>query len=206
MILRYAGYGITGQHCAIPTNTYKYLYDAFNIRGEGFASPLNSKLIGMNDTVFCSLFKDTDKHVGSLGPFSYKALIDNPNKNWTVNPPYMPEIMMMAYDTVIKAFENIERKDLLFIALLPKWENDEAYIKFKTSKYLVKLLEPEEGKHYMNCNGRVIYMHGMSNSMFFLCRDENVVTDEKIDKLLEIWNTYTEDKLNQSNFVSPEIV
>ena len=25
-VLRYAGYGITGQHCALPINVYKYLY------------------------------------------------------------------------------------------------------------------------------------------------------------------------------------
>jgi Phosphorylated CTD interacting factor 1 WW domain len=206
MILRYVGYGITGQHCSIPTNTYQYLYDAFGIRGEGFASPLNSKLISMDNTAFCSLFEDTDKHFGSLGPFFSDALVNNPNKNWLLNPPYMPNIMMMTYNEIMKAFEKIKRKDFLVIIILPKWEEDEAYIKFKTSKYLVKLLEPEEGEHYMNCNGRVIYMYGMTNSMFFLCRDRSMITDDKIDKLLEVWNTYAEDKLNQSFFVLPEIL
>lgn len=206
MILRYVGYGITGQHCAIPINTYKYLYDTFNIRGEGFGSPLNSKLIGMKDTVFCTLFKDTDKYVGSLGPFSHKNLVKHQDKNWTINPPYMPNVMLMTYNETMKAFKKIKRNDFLAIILFPKWTNDEAYIKFKNCKYLVKLLEPPEGEHYMNCNGRTVYIGGLVNSMLFLCRDKSVVTDKKIQDLLKIWNTYEEDTENQSFFTDPEIL
>jgi hypothetical protein len=205
MILRYIGYGITGQHCAIPFNVYEYLHSSFGIKGEGFSSPLNSKLITLPDTVFCTLFKDTDKYAGSQGPFSHKILVKNSDKNWTVNPPYMPILMLVAYKEVMKAFKKIERKDFLVIVLIPKWEEDEAYKKFKTCRYLVKLIEPPEGKHYMNCNGKTVYMNGVVNSMFFLCRDKSVVQSDKIDKMLELWNTYYSDKVNQSNFISPQI-
>lgn len=206
MILRYIGYGITGQHCSVPFNTYQYLYDEFNIRGEGFSSPLNSKLLNFNDTVFCTLFKDTDKYIKSLGPFSHKILIKHSDKNWTVNPPYMPNVMLMAYREIMKAFKKIKREDFLIIYLMPKWDNDISYNKFKNCKYLVKLIEPSEGSHYMNCNGRTVHMNGVINSMFFLSRNKNIVTDDKINKLLKLWNTYTDDKINQSFFTIPEII
>lgn len=206
MILRYLGYGITGQHCALPTNVYKYLYDNFGIRGEGFCSPLNSKLIEMKDTVFCTLFKDTDKYYGSKGPFSSKTLIKNQHVNWTANSPYIPNVMMITYKEIKKAFKKITRNDFLIIVLFPKWENDKAYNKFKNYKYLVKLIEPDVGKHYMNCNGRVTYMKQPINSMFFISKDKNVVSDEKINKLLETWNTYEQDLTNQSFFTKPEFI
>jgi hypothetical protein len=206
MILRYVGYGINGQHCSIPTNVYEYMYNAFGVHGEGFSSPLNSKLLELPDTVFCTLFKDTDKYIGSQGPFSHKALVKNSDKNWTVNPPYMTNVMYMVYKEVMKAFKKIKRHDFLVIVLIPKWTDDRAYIKFTKCKYLVKLVEPQEGKHYMNCNGRSVYMNGVINSAFFLCRNSNVVTDDKINKLLELWNINVDSTINQSSFAYPERV
>lgn len=206
MILRYIGYGITGQHCSIPYHVYKYMYDVFNIRGEGFSSPLNSKLLGFKDTIFCTLFKDTDKKMGSVGPFSSKILIKNSDKNWAVNPPYMKNIMYIAYKVIMKVFKKIERNDFLVIYFMPKWIDDKTYNKLKKCKYLVKMIEPDEGKHYMNCNGRLVYMKGVVISTFFLCRDKNIVTEEKINKLLELWNTHIDDDKNQSFFTFPEII
>lgn len=200
MILRYLGYGITGHHCAIPYNTYKYLYDVFKIRGEGFSSPLNSKLLTMKNTVFCTLFEDTDKYIGSKGPFSTKTIIENSDKNFTVNPPYIESIMYYAYEQVIEAFENIQREDFLIIFLIPKWTDSQTYISLKNYKYLVKLVEPPEDGHYMNCNGHIVHMSGVVNAMFFLSRNKTIVTNENIKELYKIWNTYEEDKDNQSKF------
>ena len=76
----------------------------------------------------------------------------------------------------------------------------------KNSKYLVKLIEPPEGKHYMNCNGKIVHMRGVVNSMFFLSKDKNVVTDEQIEGLLKSWNTYEKDEDNQSEFMYPEFI
>jgi len=206
MLLRYFGFGLTGQHCSLSINVYTYMYDEFGIRGEGFSSPLNSKLLTMKDTVFCTLFKDTDKYIGSKGPFSHKILVKYSDKNWTVNPPYFPAVMLLAYHEVMKAFKKIKRPDFLVIVLLPKWENDIAYQKFKNCRYLVKLIEPDEGKHYMNCNGRTVYMNKLVNSMFFLCREKNIITETKIKKLLLLWNTFIDDKIHQSQITLPEIL
>lgn len=108
MILRYFSFGITGHHCAIPINIYKYCVNKLNVKAEGFASPLNSKLIGIKDTIYCTLFNDTDKYYGSVGPFSYKKLVKYCDKNWLINPPYMPNIMYFMYTQIIKAFHRIE--------------------------------------------------------------------------------------------------
>jgi hypothetical protein len=203
MILRYLGYGITGHHCSIPYNVYHYFYKSFGVRGEGFSSPLNSKLIELPDTVFCTLFKDTDKYAGSLGPFSHKVLVKHSDVNWTLNPPYMADVMYMVYKEVMKAFKKIERQDFLVICLFPRWPDDEAYIKMSKSKYLARLVEPPEGRHYMNCSGTNVYMKGVINSAFFLCRDKSVVTDEKINEMLSLWDTFTEGNIQQSLFSKP---
>ena len=160
----------------------------------------------MKNTVFCTLFKDTDKYFGSAGPFSHKKIVKNSDSNWTVNPPYMPNIMMMVYKELKKAFKKIKRDNFVTIILFPKWTNDPAYIKFKNSKYLVKCIEPKEGNHYMNCNGRITYMYGMSNSMFILSKDKSIVTDDMIDGLIKEWDTYVKDDTNQSLFSSPKFV
>ena len=204
-ILRYLGYGITAQHCSIITSVYRFLYDKFNIRGEGFSSPLNSKLIQMKGTVFCTLFKDADNVFGSQGPFSYKVLLKNSDKSFTVNPPYMPNVMYTAYINIKKAFKNIKRDDYTIIVLIPKWETDKTYMKLLKFKYLVKLIEPDIGKHYMNCNGRIVHMNSPINSMFILSRNKNLVTDELVNELLRLWNTYEEDNDNQSSFSEAHI-
>jgi hypothetical protein len=206
MILRYSGFGITGHHCSLPTNVYKYLYDEFNIRGEGFSSPLNSKLIQMKDTFFCTLFKDTDKYFGSKGQFSKKILIKNQNVNWLLNPPYMPDVMFMMYKKVMGAFKIIEREDFLVIILIPKWVDDKTYVKLINNKYLIRIVEPDIGKHYMNCNGRVTYMKAPVNSMFFLSKKKDIVSDEKIEKLIKVWNTFEKDVDNQSFFQEPIMI
>lgn len=205
LILRYLGYGITAQHCSIPFNTYKYMYDTFKIRGEGFSSPLNSKLLHLDNTVFCTLFRDTDKYIGSEGPFTAKNIIKNSDKNWTVNPPYMENLMEYASKQLIKAIEHIDREDFLAIWLMPKWKDSKTYQYLKTSKYLVKYIEPFEGKHYMNCNGKIVYMDKVVNCMFFLSK-KYIITNDQINKLLYIWNIYEKDDDNQSNLIEPEII
>lgn len=200
MILRYLGYGINGQHCSVPYNVYKYMYDVFGVRGEGFSSPLNSKLLTLNNTIFCTLFKDTDKYIGSKGPFSSKVLLKYNNVGWVVNPPYMENILYDAYKSVMKAFDQITNTNFLVVYFMPKWIDNKTYKKLSKSKYLIKKIEPNEGEHYMNCNGNTIYMKGVVISTFFLGHDKNIITDDKIKMLEKLWNTYEKDVDNQSGF------
>lgn len=205
MLLRYIGYGINGQHCAVPTNLYRYFYEKLGIRGEGFGSPLNSKLIEMEGTMFCTLFEDTDKPFGSKGRFKASTIIKNDNVNWTVNPPYFESILEIVYKKIKKIFRLSKNKDLLLLMLIPKWVTNKSYIKFTQSKYLVGLLEPDVGKHYMNCNGNIVQMQGVINSLFFFSKNKNIVTQKHFDEILKIWNTYEEDNNNQSKFTTPII-
>ncbi len=209
MLLRYMGLGINGHHCAIPINTYEYLYNTFNIRREGYASPLNSKLLKWNDTKFCSLFYDTDKYFGSMGPFNWKTVVKYQDKNWTVNPPYIESIMDVMYDNVIKAFNEITNPDFLLMILIPKWESNIVYSNLATNKsgLVIYIYEPLENEHYMNCNGHVIKMKGVQNCMFFLSKNKNLNIENKMDELKKIWNTYEDTgSTYQSNFVKPEII
>lgn len=56
MLLRYSGLGIDAMHCSLPYEVYEYFYKKFNVRGEGYSSPLNSKLIEFKDTKICTAF------------------------------------------------------------------------------------------------------------------------------------------------------
>jgi hypothetical protein len=204
MILRYLCYGITGQHISLPIKVYDYFYDNLNIKGEGFASPFNSKLIEKKDTVFCSLFHDTDKWFGSQGAFSAKVLINNGEKfNFSMNPPYIPEVIQKMYDYAMEAFEKIERKNFMVVILIPRWTDNNVYMELKKSKYLIKLLELDEGKHYMNCNGNYRYMRGVINSMFFLSKDKNAISENHICNITKLWNEKNCNDTQQSYFCDP---
>src|SRR3989344_5464199 len=183
-------------------------YDKTNIRVEGYSSPLNSKLMDMKDTFFCTLFKDTDQQFGSIGPFTWKKIVKYQHLNWSINPPYIEKILKIMYMNVIKAFEYITRKDFLLIILIPKWEDNEIYINLKENKsgLVIHTFSPAIGQHYMNCNGRTVMMQGVVNSMFFLSRNKTLVNNDQIDKLIKIWSTYENDFFNQSNFTYPFIL
>ena len=206
IILRYLSFDINGQHCSLPFDFYKYLYDEFNVRIECFASPFNSKLLELEGTKFCSLFIDTDKYIGSYGPFSYKVLVKNENLgNVLLNPPYMEDVFTYMYKNIKKALKLITRKDYLMFIVTPKWIDSKTYISLKKSKYLMKYIEPVEGKHYMNCNGKMTYMRGVQNCIFVLSPFKNKVDEKKITTLLQIWNNINEGYQHQSNLQNSNI-
>ena len=85
----------------------RVLYDKYGARYEGFASPLNSKLMGKPNAHFCSLFKDTDEPFGSIGRFAVKNIINPKNKgNWSVNVPYVLSIIKDASHIIIESLVN----------------------------------------------------------------------------------------------------
>jgi len=199
MLLRYINYGITGMHCALPYVVYKYIYDEFNVRAEGFSSPLNSKLIFMKDSVICTLFKDTDKSFGSLGPFTYENMITNQDKNWMINPPYMEYIIKLSYDIILEVFKNTTNENLLVFYLIPKWTDNETYKKASANKELLVELIELKGEHYMDCNGRMIIMNDVVNSLFVFSKNKNIINEKQHKKLIEIWSTKS-DSSEQSKF------
>jgi Phosphorylated CTD interacting factor 1 WW domain len=203
MLLRYTSLGISSEQCSIPSNVYFYLYDTLNIKGEGYASPLNSKLISKKDIKFCSVFYDTDKYFGSLGPFSKKALVDNQNINWLCNPPYISYVVKKTVTDIVDAFDEITNENFLVILIAP---DQNVYKYIRTIPLVAKYIIPEEGAHYMNCNGNVVQMKGTINCMYFFTKNKSLISDDVISKVIKIWNTYEEDKHNQSYFTSPTVL
>jgi Phosphorylated CTD interacting factor 1 WW domain len=202
MLLRYSGLGIDAMQCSLPYELYQYFYHKYNVRGEGFSSPLNSKLIEFNNTKICTAFKDTDHHFGSLGRFSKEKLINNSDFNWTVNPPYVQSIIRHSFNEIISAINTIERDDFLVIYLIPKApEDDDFYYEtIKPHKYIQKYIEPAVGDHYMNCNGTLVHMKGTVNAMFFISKSKKYKNIDE-EKLMSIWNDPNNDPTKgQSNF------
>lgn len=75
MILRYETMVSGGQQWSLPAAQYDYLYTNYDVRFEGFASPLNSGLSGKKDAKFCSLFAEDDIF-GSIGNFFDQTLYE----------------------------------------------------------------------------------------------------------------------------------
>jgi hypothetical protein len=67
-LLRYESIVSLSYQWALPLKWYEYVYYNNNVKIEGLSSPFNSQLLLVNtDTLYCSLFYDTDKFFGSIG-------------------------------------------------------------------------------------------------------------------------------------------
>lgn len=162
-IFRYLSIASGGQHCALPLETYKILYSKYNVKNEGFASPFNSRFIEFSDKEckFGSLFLDTDKVFGSIGPFALKNLIDKKNKyNWTVNPPYFNEIIDPSCDIVLEALEILEKRKekRFFLYMMPNWIKDSKGLqKLNNSPFYHQTIILPAYTTYIECsNNRII--------------------------------------------------
>lgn len=142
MVLRYASILPHGQQWAVPVAQYEHLYSKFGIRYEGFASPLNSRLISYGDTYFCSLFPDTDAPFGSIGRFFDTDLLRPLGKvgeqHWAINPPYIDSIMIRAAQKICAACEEAaetEGSEFMCFFIMPAWEDSESYRLLSNSPY-----------------------------------------------------------------------
>lgn len=206
MLLRYVGLGIDAMHCSLPYEVYKYFYNTYDVRGEGYSSPLNSKLIEFGDTKICTAFADTDKCFGSIGRFSKEKLIENSGFNWTVNPPYVMSIVQYSFNEICAAIDKIDRDDFLVIYLIPRAKEDDRFYhdRIKQHEYVQKCIEPAVGTHYMNCNGTLVHMVGTVNAMFFMSKNKKY-KDINETELMMIWNDSNNDPTKgQSDFTKPE--
>jgi hypothetical protein len=137
-VLRYEALVQRGQQWNIPYKWYKVLYEKYNVRLEGFASPLNSQLIMLdysynrNESKFCSLFYDTDRIFGSIGSV-FKLKLDKPTC-MTLNPPYVPKLMEQM---VIKIQELLNNNQVLIFTGLPNWFDAPYYADLCKTKHLI---------------------------------------------------------------------
>lgn len=143
MLLQYSGIcGNASNQWGVPRKAYDLYYD-LGARGEGFASPFNSRFIDRPDTFYCSVF-DIDRRFGSAGNFFDVA----PERDtmWVINPPYI--------DTVMESMAEIVLKNKLktFITI-PNWTNFGPVTALEP--YLVVTLKARK-HHYEAPNGKYI--------------------------------------------------
>ena len=151
LLLRYEGIFTKGQNWNFPFKWYDYIYQNYNVRLEGFASPLNSQLLLAGyDTKFCSLFKDTDNIFGSLGNLfdfdieKYVLSMDNKRISIGLNPPYIVSIIDKMLDMIDIWFAKV--KELRIFVGVPYWQDADFIKRLENHKYLKfkKVLGPHE--------------------------------------------------------------
>lgn len=134
VVVRYGSMGAAGQFTMTPRSVVKHLVTTHDIRYEGFGAPFNV------DLPFCSLMFDIDLPFGSMGPFNWEQLVRRKG-NWSINPPFTPQLLAITMSNVLKACEHLGPDDYRqYHVLFPNWE-DLDYMDILTgkeeSKYLV---------------------------------------------------------------------
>lgn len=138
MVLRYEVILGRGQQWGLPQAHSDALCDRLGVRNEGFASPLNSRLLGKPGGKFCSLFPDTDAIFGSLGSFFRVKFGEHPG-NWQVNPVFIASMMDASADKVIAELKEAAeaKKMVLVVFLMPAWEDTHCYAALAGSPFRI---------------------------------------------------------------------
>jgi len=177
MVLRYLTHFMGSQQWGIPLPVFMDLYHQFGARYEAFASPLNSRFLGMKDAKFGSLFRDTDEIFGSIGNFFETDILNLAKENtsaststsgdtvWVINPPYIETLLELS---VIKMDESLsnwikinrnskEKGDLTFFGVMPEWSDSKAFQMVEKSPHLkyMEILHPDD-HYYTDVQGRKI--------------------------------------------------
>lgn len=126
MLLRYRlllgekGYN-QGPQAAVPPSVMAALHRAFEVRAEGFASPLNAQL-----PLYGSLFPDTDRPFGSVGSFFDADILSG---HVEVNPPFDAVVLERMERKLLESLTNADKdgkeESLLFVVVLPSHDLDE---------------------------------------------------------------------------------
>lgn len=168
MYMRYMSILSGHQQWNIPFTFYEYLYDAYGLRLEGFASPLNSQILILNDlkgynarnTFYCSLFYDVDKVFGSKGnifDFDIDANRESPDEPYTIclNPPFIEDMFTQMIDLIDKWFN--QHKNVRVFTGCPSWSDAAFFKRLKTHKALKFTQDLKYGEfHYEDSSSREI--------------------------------------------------
>mmetsp|Transcript_22097 Transcript_22097/g.43491 ORF Transcript_22097/g.43491 Transcript_22097/m.43491 type:complete len:681 (+) Transcript_22097:75-2117(+) len=142
--------------CGVLDTVLDVLQTEFDIEGECFGSPLNSRL-----PWFCTMFPDVDRQFGSQGDFFDQDFIRG---SFEAHPPYTPSVVIRMYEHLRGALERAEAADeiLQFFVIIPHWPSraqvlaSDAYARldessFKTSDLVLRRSRHafrEGGQHY----------------------------------------------------------
>lgn len=177
MILRYKAMLTGGQQWSIPLKQYNWLYTRFNMRFEGFASPLNSKMMGRRDAHFCSICYDTDKYFGSLGNFFKLDLLSPIGNNkkirgghigWVINPPFTENLLNNSAQKVVDAVAKAvyQKKKITIFFIMPGWDDLDGYKILLKSPHMKYKDVLKGGSYYYESGGKLIKPR--NNSFVFI--------------------------------------
>ncbi|VVB70519.1 Phosphorylated CTD interacting factor 1 WW domain protein [uncultured archaeon] len=148
--LKYLSINSGHQQWGLVQSHYDYLYDICGVRNEGFASPMNSRLIGKVGAKFCSLFPETDEVFGSIGSFFSNHLY-NQSGNWIINPPFIESIIDLMADKILTELDECLKikKEIMCFILLPSWEDTSGFRKLIVSKFYTQRFNLKRYKFHM---------------------------------------------------------
>lgn len=154
MIMRYACLASNGQQWSHSVEFYKFFKNKYDVEVEGFASPLNSKMLLLN-SYFCSLFPKIDKDFGSLCKFG-DAFFEN--VSIVCNPPFIASIIEESVNFAIKNLEDAKSKNykVRYIFTFPIFEEKFYFKTLNETEFLATHFFLKAGEHsYENLVGKL---------------------------------------------------
>ena len=191
MIIRYEAMLSGSQHWNIPYNYYKYVNEMYNVKVEGFSSPLNSQLLLVdNNSYFCSLFYDVDKYFGSIGSFFDLDIVKYYEEykkkhgeylSISINPPYVEILIEKMVETINKWILLIPK--IRFFVGLPYWTNFKPIDDINENKLIKYKKIFKKGDYYYEGKfGEIttqIYSTGKSKYIFWVISNFDLLKNEK---------------------------
>jgi len=171
MLLKYSSMLSAGQQWSAPQSFFDYIYSNYEVKYEGFASPLNSRLMLKPGAKFCSLFSEVDNIFGSIGNFFDVDEYNDEGKNWLVNPPFIESILEQASLKSIKLAKNG-----LVIFIMPNWTNSKCYQNLSRSNMLIykEYLHPNT---YFYQKGKELIKANFASMIFVLNNKKMVINN-----------------------------
>ena len=188
--LRYESILAGSQHWGIPWPVADVLYQN-NFVNEGFASPLNSRLIDKENGRYCSLFPTIDPN--SAGSFFDVNLLDFPG-NWSINPPMIESMIEALVDKVISAL-SVAAGKAYFISL-SNWEDMPAYQRLKSSPYLKEMRILPKSKYYYHTPNKEVIVANFESVYFILADNRHSGFQKKFYD--QVWHAWTDIKGGRS--------
>lgn len=163
VVMRYCTIILKSQQWSIPKKLFDLLYTTYNVRFEGFASPLSSNFVNRKRAMYCSMF-DCDKAYGSIGNFmdidmlAPIAGVTIPKIGWVLHPPYVDSVLMETSAKILRALDDAKLMNVnLFIVLvMPYWPESRHYDRLKQTHHPYAELIMTRNTHYYENHGKVV--------------------------------------------------
>ena len=172
--------GHSFQWC-VPPKAFTTIEKLLSARTELFASPMNASLQN-----YYSLFY-VDKFFGAIDNFFNVQTPSISEGTYEVNPPFIEYIFVESSRMVIDMLNNSQKnkKDLLFIYIMPNWLDSGGYQLLIKSKYLLDEIILTENNHFYHQSSK----HRMISANF-----ETHVLIIGTDSSKERWTTEIKNK------------